>query len=65
MLASTFASLNRLESRGLVSSRVAGPETEPEGRTRRYFTVTLAGDRALAQAKETSKLLADFLGDLA
>jgi hypothetical protein len=64
MLASTFASLDRLESRGLISSLVAD-ETEPEGRTRRYFTVTFAGERALAQAKETSKLLADFLGDLA
>ena len=65
LLASTFASLNRLESRGLVSSRVADPETKQEGRTRRYFTVTLNGERALAQAKEASKLLAGFLGDFA
>jgi len=65
LLASTFGSLNRLESRGLVSSRVADPETKQEGRTRRYFTVTLNGERALAQAKEASKLLAGFLGDFA
>ena len=65
LLGSTFVSLSRLENRGLVSPRLADPETEPEGKTRRYFTVTLAGERALAEAKETSKLLVDFLGDFA
>ena len=65
LLGSVFVSLSRLENRGLVSPRLADPATEPEGKTRRYFTATLAGERALAAAKETSKLLADFLGDFA
>src|SRR5437773_386067 len=58
LLGSVFVSLSRLENRGLVSPRFADPATEPEGKTRRYFTATLAGERALAAAKETSKLLA-------
>ena len=65
LLASTFASLSRLEDRGLISGREPDPETEPEGKTRQYFTVTLAGERALARARETSKVVADFLGDFA
>jgi len=65
LLASTFASLDRLEKEYLVFGRDSDPETEPDGESRRYFTMTLTGDRALARAKETSKLLTDFLGDFA
>ena len=65
LLGRTFSSLARLEDRYLIASRHADPETEPEGKTRRYFTVTLAGERALVQAKAASKVVADFLGDFA
>lgn len=65
LLGSTFVALSRLERRGLVSAWPSDPETEPEGKTRRYFTATIAGERALALAKEKSKLLADLLGDFA
>lgn len=65
LLGSTFLSLDRLEKAGLISSRLADPETEPENKGRQYFTTTLAGERALARARQTSKLLADLLGDLA
>src|SRR5262249_49286514 len=65
LLGATFLSLDRLEDLGLVSERLADPETESEGKTRRYFRITLAGERALARAKETSKVVADFLQDFA
>ncbi len=65
LLGSVFVSLNRLEDKGLVLSRPADPETEPETTARRYFTVTMAGARALAHAKETSTVLARFLPDFA
>ena len=65
LLGSTFLALEGLEKRSLISSRPADPETEPENQGRLYFTVTLAGERALAHAKQTSKLLADLLGDFA
>jgi PadR family transcriptional regulator PadR len=61
LLASTFASLDRLEERYLIFGREADPKTEPDGKTRRYFTVTIAGERALAAAKATSPAVAKAL----
>ena len=63
LLASTFASLDRLENRYLIFGRDADPETEPGGKARRYFTVTIAGERALAAAKATSPAVAKALED--
>jgi DNA-binding MarR family transcriptional regulator len=57
LLGSVLVSLDRLESKYLISSR----EIEEEGKTRRYFTVTLHGEQALAHAKETSTVVARFL----
>jgi len=65
LLGSTFGALDRLERLGLVTARVTDPQIEPEHKGRRYFTATLAGERVLAEAKETSKIVADFLGDFA
>ena len=60
LLGSVFASIKRLEAQSLVVVR-----REVENNTRRYFTVTMAGERALAQAKETSTVVARFLPDFA
>jgi hypothetical protein len=65
LLGPVLVSLSRLEDQGLVLSRPANPETEPENTTREYFTVTMAGFRALAQAKEVSAIVARFLPDFA
>jgi len=65
LLASGFGALSRLETRYLVSARRTDPETEPGGKTRRYFAITIAGERALAHAKETSHVLDGLLGDFA
>jgi len=59
LMGSVYASLSRLERKGLVDSRVVGNEEEL------YFAITINGERALAHAKETSKVVADFLGDFA
>jgi len=61
LLASTFASLDRLEQRHLIMGLDADPKTEPGGKTRRYFTVTLSGERALAVAKATIPAVAKAL----
>lgn len=58
----TFASLSRLESAGLVMARMADP-AKCEGKTRRYFAATLAGEGALAHAPAQSAAVADYLGD--
>ena len=63
LIGSTLVSLNRLEQSGLVMSRLA--EAEEDGDETTYYVTTLAGDRALARARESSKLLTDFLGDFA
>jgi PadR family transcriptional regulator, regulatory protein PadR len=65
LLAFTFGSLERLERKGLVESRDANPETEPENEGGRYFVVTMAGERALAYARATSRTVDGFLGGLA
>lgn len=39
-------------------------QTVPGHKGRRYFTATLPGEHALAEAKTTSRILADFWGTL-
>jgi PadR family transcriptional regulator, regulatory protein PadR len=65
LLAFTFTALERLERAYLISGRDSDPQSEPDGESRRYFTMTLAGERVLARETETSKLLTDLLGDFA
>jgi DNA-binding MarR family transcriptional regulator len=59
LLGSVFVSLNQLESQGLAVSRYP----DPEDKTRRCFTVTMVGERALAHAREASTVVARFLPD--
>jgi PadR family transcriptional regulator PadR len=65
LLGSILMSLDRLEEQHLVSSWVDESGNEPAGKARRYFRVTLRGERALACAKETSTVVARFLPDFA
>lgn len=53
-IGSVYATLDRLEAKGLVASeRTAGPETA----SRRVFIVTPAGARSLAQTRATRERL--------
>lgn len=45
-----FTALERLESRGLVSSRYGEPTAERGGRSKRFYKLTADGRRALARA---------------
>ena len=60
-LGSVFVSLDRLEKNYLIMSR----EVEEDDTVRRYFTVTLRGEEALAYAKETVPVVAQFLAEFA
>ena len=62
---SIYFVLDRLENQGFVRGVEADPACEPDGNARRYFTVTLAGERVLALAKQHSTAIANFLEDLA
>jgi len=61
----TSLALNGLKQRLLIDSWGPDTEIEPEAENTRYFTVTMTGERALAHAKATQKIVADFLGDFA
>jgi len=65
LLGSILGSLDMLERKGLIESRPANPETESERKDFHYFMATMAGERALADAKATSETIAGLLGDLA
>jgi PadR family transcriptional regulator, regulatory protein PadR len=46
-----YATLDRLEAKGLVASRAGESSPARGGRAKRHFTITAAGVRALAAAK--------------
>lgn len=46
-----YTSLDRLETKGLVTSKLSEPIAERGGRARRYFAVTNRGLRALRSAR--------------
>jgi len=54
LLGSVYAALDRLEGKGLVSSRMGDPTPERGGRAKRYFKVTAKG---LREARETQVTL--------
>src|SRR5580704_10585720 len=53
-LGSIYATLDRLETKGLVSSELGEPTPERGGRAKKYFSVTAKGMRTL---RETQRML--------
>ena len=53
LLGSVYAALDRLETKGLVSSRVGDPTPERGGRAKKYFTVTAKGLREVRGTHRT------------
>lgn len=45
-----YTTLDRLEDKGLVRSKTGDPTPQRGGRSKRYFTVTASGLKALTQA---------------
>jgi DNA-binding PadR family transcriptional regulator len=56
-LGSVYVTLERLENKGLVSSRLGEPTAERGGRAKTYFKVTAKGLREVRQAQRTLKNL--------
>jgi PadR family transcriptional regulator PadR len=52
-----YAALERLESKGLVSSSLGDPTPERGGKAKRYFRITKAG---LGQVQESRRVLSDL-----
>jgi DNA-binding PadR family transcriptional regulator len=53
-----YTALDRLEKRGMVSSRLGEPTPERGGKRKRLYTVQPAGERALARVYESLRLMA-------
>lgn len=51
-LATVYTTLARLETKGLLTARLGEPTPERGGRRKKYYDVTAAGRRALAQSVE-------------
>jgi PadR family transcriptional regulator PadR len=49
-IGAVYATLSRLEEKGLVRHTLSDPLPVQGGRTRKYFTLTAVGERALAHA---------------
>ena len=56
---SVYLALKRLETKGLVRSRLGDPESRRGGRARRYFEVSAAGRTALRESQRTLTRLWD------
>jgi PadR family transcriptional regulator, regulatory protein PadR len=59
-----YTTLDRLEDKGLVESRLGDPTAERGGRARRYYTVTTSGHRAIAAAQRALRSLMEGLNIL-
>jgi DNA-binding PadR family transcriptional regulator len=51
LLGAIYAALDRLERRGLVSSRIGEPTAQRGGKAKRFFAVTAKGIRAVKHAQ--------------
>lgn len=56
-----YTALERLETKGLITSRMGDPTPRRGGRAKRYVTVTVAGRQALTRAVRAYERLLDGL----
>ncbi len=64
-----YITLDRLEDKGLISSRLSNPTPERAGRSKRYYRLEALGERALEESAATAmrvwETVAEIWGDLA
>jgi PadR family transcriptional regulator, regulatory protein PadR len=56
-----YTSLERLEAKGLIKSRMSDPTPQRGGRAKRYVSVTAAGRQALTRARQAYDRMLDGL----
>lgn len=56
-----YTALDRLETKGLITSRMSDPTPQRGGRAKRHVTVTAAGMKALTRARQMYERLLDGL----
>lgn len=52
-----YATLERLETKGMVASKIGEPTSERGGRAKKYFEVTAKGQQALKRSKNALTLM--------
>jgi PadR family transcriptional regulator, regulatory protein PadR len=60
-IGATYTTLDRLEAKGYVKSRVGEPTAERGGRSKRHFAITARGVAAVNRTQEALKGMADGL----
>lgn len=63
-LSAIHTTLERLEQKGMVRSRIGDPTPQRGGKRKRHFEVSASGRRALQAAYRSIKRMADGLDDL-
>lgn len=68
-LGAVYVTLDRLEDKGLISSRLSDPTPQRGGRSKRFYRLEALGERALEESAATAKRVwesvAEIWGDLA
>ena len=63
-LGAVYVTLDRLEDKGLVASRLSDPTPERGGRARRYYRLEALGERALRESAVTAKRIWDVAAEV-
>jgi DNA-binding PadR family transcriptional regulator len=58
-----YATLDRMEDKGLVSSWMSEPTPERGGRSRRHYRLEKSGEKALREAARTAQRLIQTIAD--
>ena len=61
VLGAVYATLDRLEDKGLISSWLSDPTPERGGRSKRHYRLTAAGERALRDSAVTARRICDAI----
>jgi PadR family transcriptional regulator PadR len=60
-IGAVYATLDRLEEKGLVRSKIGGTSESRDGRAKKYFTITGAGARSLERSQQALRQMLDGL----
>ena len=63
-LGAVYATLDRLEDKGLVASWLSDPTPERGGRSKRHYRLQAAGERALRESALMAKRVCDRIEDV-
>jgi DNA-binding PadR family transcriptional regulator len=63
-LGAIYVTLDRMEDKGLVSSRLSDPTPERGGRAKRYYQLEALGERALQESAATAKRIWDVTTEI-